>query len=423
MSTSNDTKVITLANITTYDTKIKELLNNKLDTVVFWDELDSAMGSIEIPGSEINDTTTATSSTWSSDKIEKTINIAVSDKADVSHTHQPSEVGALPAEDILNYFPQTENVQMIQSSNEYPKIQVFGYSDGTLYVRLLTSATDYKQIRISSIDDAYYDIITGGETDSQPMRCLALNGTTTMRAPIKIKNSESCLGSTYIYKNHSETADYGTTIKDFDNDSNSASITISALDNALKFTKTDGTIHTVYGTHNLSTADTSSLGLNKLYTSKGTATDGTLTQKAVNDYYLAKTGGTISGPISTSLSTNTYLAGNQGTAIINSTANAGAYVMLAKMNSTNGVFTHGTYQGKYELHYTNNDTITAGTNAVTYNATLLDESGNTSFPGNVTFKNSTDYATSRGRNIKASTSDLTAGSSSLANGSIYLVYE
>ena len=35
MSTSNDTKVITLANITTYDTKIKELLNNKLDTVVF----------------------------------------------------------------------------------------------------------------------------------------------------------------------------------------------------------------------------------------------------------------------------------------------------------------------------------------------------------------------------------------------------
>ena len=131
----------------------------------------------------------------------------------------------------------------------------------------------------------------------------------------------------------------------------------------------------------------------------------------------------MSGSIGSSLATNTYLAGNQGTAIINSTASAGAYVMLAKMNSTNGIFTHGTYQGKYELHYTNNDTVAAGTNAVTHNVTLLDESGNTSFPGNVTFKNSTDYTTSRGRNIKASTSDLTAGSSSLANGSIYLVYE
>ena len=35
----------------------------------------------------------------------------------------------------------------------------------------------------------------------------------------------------------------------------------------------------------------------------------------------------------------------------------------------------------------------------------------------------TDYGTARLRNIKAGTSDLTAGSSSLANGEIYLVYE
>lgn len=34
-----------------------------------------------------------------------------------------------------------------------------------------------------------------------------------------------------------------------------------------------------------------------------------------------------------------------------------------------------------------------------------------------------DYTTARLRNIKAGTSDLTAGSSSLANGEIYLVYE
>ena len=35
----------------------------------------------------------------------------------------------------------------------------------------------------------------------------------------------------------------------------------------------------------------------------------------------------------------------------------------------------------------------------------------------------TDYTTARIRNIQASTTDLTAGSSSLANGNIYLVYE
>ena len=37
--------------------------------------------------------------------------------------------------------------------------------------------------------------------------------------------------------------------------------------------------------------------------------------------------------------------------------------------------------------------------------------------------NGTDYTTARVRNIKASTTDLTAGSSSLSNGDIYLVYE
>ena len=37
--------------------------------------------------------------------------------------------------------------------------------------------------------------------------------------------------------------------------------------------------------------------------------------------------------------------------------------------------------------------------------------------------NGTDYTTARVRNIKASTTDLTAGSSALANGDIYLVYE
>lgn len=52
-------------------------------------------------------------------------------------------------------------------------------------------------------------------------------------------------------------------------------------------------------------------------------------------------------------------------------------------------------------------TITAGTFAAT----------------DVKAMNGTDYTTARVRNIQASTTDLTAGSSSLSNGDIYLVYE
>lgn len=53
-------------------------------------------------------------------------------------------------------------------------------------------------------------------------------------------------------------------------------------------------------------------------------------------------GGTINGVINSTYETGTHLNGNQGKAIINSTASAGAYTMLAKMNSTNGYFTFGT---------------------------------------------------------------------------------
>lgn len=52
-------------------------------------------------------------------------------------------------------------------------------------------------------------------------------------------------------------------------------------------------------------------------------------------------------------------------------------------------------------------TITAGTFAAT----------------GVKAMNGTDYTTARLRNIQASTTNLTAGSSALANGDIYLVYE
>ena len=90
-----------------------------------------------------------------------------------------------------------------------------------------------------------------------------------------------------------------------------------------------------------------------------------------------------SGVFSTSKATNTYLAGNQGQALVNSTASAGAYVMLHRGCSTNGYFTLGTYKDKYLLQYTAKSTVTAGNNSVTKSVTLLNEAGNTTFPGTV----------------------------------------
>lgn len=92
--------------------------------------------------------------------------------------------------------------------------------------------------------------------------------------------------------------------------------------------------------------------------------------------------GNFTGTITSSLTTGTYINGNKGTAIINSTAAAG-YNMLAKMNSTNGVFNIGTYNTSFNLYYTIKTIIDAGTNSITYGATLLNESGNSSFPGQV----------------------------------------
>lgn len=89
----------------------------------------------------------------------------------------------------------------------------------------------------------------------------------------------------------------------------------------------------------------------------------------------------------TSLTTGTYLAGNRGTAIINSTAAKG-YTMLARMKSTNGVFTHGVYNADYQFYYTADSLISAGTNNVTKTCLTINEDGTVKAPngfiGNVT---------------------------------------
>lgn len=96
--------------------------------------------------------------------------------------------------------------------------------------------------------------------------------------------------------------------------------------------------------------------------------------------YLKETGGNITGSISSNLATGTYLEGNKGKALINSTNGPGAFTTIFKGNSTNGVFTFNTYLDTAILCYTNNKTISEETNTVNTRVVLLDENGNSIFP-------------------------------------------
>ena len=98
-------------------------------------------------------------------------------------------------------------------------------------------------------------------------------------------------------------------------------------------------------------------------------------------FYSTYTNSTV--PIKSSVHTGTYLDGNKGKAIISSTNTAGGYTTLIKSNSTNGYFTLNSYQKNLLLAYTDKTTVDAGTNSATKQAILLDETGNTSFPGKV----------------------------------------
>ena len=92
----------------------------------------------------------------------------------------------------------------------------------------------------------------------------------------------------------------------------------------------------------------------------------------------------IADKITSDLVTTTYLKGNQGHAIVNSTAAAGSYVTIAKYNSDNGVFTLSGFNETMLLAYTDKATINADKNTTIKSATLLNEDGNAIFPGTVT---------------------------------------
>lgn len=96
----------------------------------------------------------------------------------------------------------------------------------------------------------------------------------------------------------------------------------------------------------------------------------------------------LSNNIVSSLTTTSHINGAKGGAIINSTASGnGNYNMLAKMNSTNGIFNIGYYQSALKLYYISNSKINANQNGYDKEVTLLNESGNTGFPGQVSAAN------------------------------------
>ena len=92
----------------------------------------------------------------------------------------------------------------------------------------------------------------------------------------------------------------------------------------------------------------------------------------------------VSSIITSSYSSGTWLGGNNGNAIICSTASGSGFNMLARMLAPAGRFIMGQYQGDFLLAYTRNSTVSAGTNSVDALAKLLNNNGNSLFPGTVT---------------------------------------
>lgn len=88
-------------------------------------------------------------------------------------------------------------------------------------------------------------------------------------------------------------------------------------------------------------------------------------QQAALNLKVNKAGDTMTGTINSSKTTFSYLAGSQGSAVINSTASNGAYTTLIKSNSTNGKFTLNTFQSNLIIGYMSNTAIEAGTNSLT----------------------------------------------------------
>ena len=182
-------------------------------------------------------------------------------------------------------------------------------------------------------------------------------------------------------------------------------LTTTSVDSALSSTSTNPVQNKVINTQ-ISTINNNITSINNRIDSINTDLNNTLTASSVVDNvtstakdkplsanqgkllndrfanFLPLAGGTMTGTINSSLLTGTYQKGNQGVALINSTAAAGQYVVIDKTNSTHGYFTRATYQKTHLLQYTEASIVDTD-NKVTKSVTLLDEDGNCSYPGNM----------------------------------------
>lgn len=82
--------------------------------------------------------------------------------------------------------------------------------------------------------------------------------------------------------------------------------------------------------------------------------------------------------------TLTWVGALQGNSAITSTASAGAFSPLLAFKTTNGSMGVGCHQTRLQIYYAAKATVDAGNNNMAKMATLMDESGNASWPGTIT---------------------------------------
>lgn len=84
------------------------------------------------------------------------------------------------------------------------------------------------------------------------------------------------------------------------------------------------------------------------------------------------------------LNTSTFINGSKGVSVISHLGDGNSYKTLLQAKSTNGSFTLSAYQQALLVGYQTQTSITANTNSLTKSITLLNEAGNSIFPGIVT---------------------------------------
>ena len=92
----------------------------------------------------------------------------------------------------------------------------------------------------------------------------------------------------------------------------------------------------------------------------------------------------MGGSIITSCEASSHMEGATNGAIINSTASNGGYTMLCKLNSINGVFNIGVYNGDLVAYYISRERINSGVNGFDKVKVIMNEAGNSIVHGDQT---------------------------------------